>query len=351
MGSTHNQTEMVRRLFDIVERFEDANLAVIGDMTVDIHVYGRPHRLSREAPVVIVQYEGEAAAPGCAANVVNNLCALDAHVLPIGVLGDDEPGRSLVAMFSSNNVQKEGFLFEPARCTVTKTRIFAGDTHTSKQQMIRVDRELSKPLEAETERRVIALLERAKRCSDAIIVSDYGYDINTPRVRSTLMDIAATKPVVIDSRYRLTEFKGAAVIKPNESEAKIAAGIDGDSDEHIYQAGRRLLEMVLSRAVILTRGNKGLVVFERDKEPATVPICDTAHVTGITDVSGAGDTVASVLGLGLACGASYLEAAQLATYAAAVVVTKRGAATVTAQELRETIEEDLGENYQGSQQT
>jgi rfaE bifunctional protein kinase chain/domain len=210
--------------------------------------------------------------------------------------------------------------------------------------MLRLDRETAKPPAEETERRVLDLLDSARKSADAIIVSDYGYDVITPAVRSSLIDIAREKTVLVDSRYRLTEFKGATVVKPNESEARIAAGISGQSDEEVVEAGRRLLDMVSSRAVVLTRGNRGMIVFERDKEPTMVPICDTAHVTGITDVSGAGDTVASLLGLSLACGASYLEAAHLATYAAAVVVTKRGVAAATSEELLLIIEGSLGKD-------
>ena len=335
---------MKRRLLDIIDRFHESTVAVIGDMTVDIYVYARPHRLSREAPVVIVQYEDEETMPGGAANVVNNLCALDAQVIPIGVLGDDEPGHALADSFLSDNVRKEGFIFEPGRSTVTKTRILAGDAHTSKQQVLRLDKESAEPLSEETERRALAMLDLARQSADAIIVSDYGYDVITPAIKSKLTDIAAQKTVLIDSRYRVTEFEGATVIKPNESEAIIAAGVSGRSDEDVFEAGRRLLEMVSSRAVMLTRGNKGMIVFERDKEPTVVPICDTAHVTGITDVSGAGDTVASLLGLSLACGASYLEAAHLATYAAAIVVTKRGVAAATVKELLSIIEGCLGKN-------
>jgi len=335
---------MKRRLLDIISRFHEATVAVIGDMTVDIYVYARPHRLSREAPVVIVQYEDEETMPGGAANVVKNLCALDAHVLPIGVLGDDEPGHNLADSFLTNSVRKEGFIFEPGRSTVTKTRILAGDAHTSKQQMLRLDKESVEPLSDETERRVLALLDVARQSADALIVSDYGYDIITPAVKSKLTDIAAEKTVLIDSRHRVTEFEGATVIKPNESEARAAAGISGQTDEDALEAGRRLLDMTSSRVVVLTRGNRGMIVFERDKEPTAVPIYDTAHVTGITDVSGAGDTVASLLGLSLACGASYLDAARLATYAAAVVVTKRGVAATTVEELSWIIEGSLGKN-------
>jgi rfaE bifunctional protein kinase chain/domain len=335
---------MKRRLLDIIDRFNEATIAVIGDMTVDIHIYARPHRLSREAPVVIVQYEDEEIMPGGAANVVNNLCALDVQVLPIGVLGDDVAGYGLVDSFSSSNVRKEGLVFEHGRSTVTKTRVLAGDAHTSKQQMLRLDKETTTPLSAETERRVLELLDSARQSADAIIVSDYGYDLITPAVRSRLRDIAKEKTVLVDSRYRLNDFKGATVVKPNESEARAAAGISGRSDEDVFEAGRRLLDMTSSQAVVLTRGNKGMIVFERDKEPTAVPICDAAHVTGITDVSGAGDTVASLLGLSLACGASYLEAAHLATYAAAVVVTKRGVAAATVEELFWIIEGSLGKN-------
>jgi len=335
---------MKRRLLDLIDRFDNARVAVIGDMTVDIYVYGTPHRLSREAPVVIVRYEGEEIMPGGAANVANNLGALGARVLPIGVLGDDEPGHMLASAFAGSTVAEDGLLFEAGRETVTKTRIFAGDTHTSKQQMLRVDRESYKPLELATEARVIELLEQAGTASDVIIASDYGYDVFTPAVRSRLLKIAAQKTVVVDSRHRVTEYRGATLIKPNEPEARIATGVTGDNDEAVRQMGRRLIETVKCRSVVITRGNRGMAVFERDAEPRTIPICDTSHVTGITDVTGAGDTVASLLGLGLACGASFFEAAQLATYAAAIVVTKRGAATVSVTELRSIIEEDLGKN-------
>ncbi|MBW2056313.1 MAG: bifunctional hydroxymethylpyrimidine kinase/phosphomethylpyrimidine kinase [Deltaproteobacteria bacterium] len=327
----------VERFKEIIRGFENRRIAVFGDVVADIYIYGKPLRLSREAPVLVVRHEGEKILPGSAGNTIHNLSCLGVRVLPLGVVGDDEAGRALVNQFSRMNVDLEGLIVLEHRGTTTKTRIMAGDDHTSKQQVIRIDREVREPLPKEVEERLAAYLDRISGQVDALIVSDYGYNLVTPMILDKLKALAAHKTVVVDSRHRFALFSGVTAITPNESEAEAVSREKITSSKDALRVGRRLVEELDLKAVLITRGNKGMVLVERSGEAHDIAICGSDE---ITDVTGAGDTVAVVLTASLSVGATFYEAARLSNYAGAVVVMKSGTATASPEELLRVIEED-----------
>jgi rfaE bifunctional protein kinase chain/domain len=328
----------VKRFKDIIGRFGERQIAVFGDIVADLYIYGKPLRLSREAPVLVVRHESETLLPGSAGNTISNLSRLGVRVFPLGILGDDEPGRSLFSQFSRMNVEMEGLFVVGNRRTITKTRILAGDDHTSKQQVIRIDREVQDPLPRETEDRLAAYLDQIRDRVDALIVADYGYDLVNPVLLEKLKAMAEQKTVIVDSRYRLNMFAGVTAITPNESEAETISQQKIMTNGDAARVGQKLVEDLDLKAVLITRGNKGMVLVERPGDVFEIPICGSDE---ITDVTGAGDTVAAVFTASLAAGASFNEASHLSNYGASVVVMKSGTATVSQEELNRAVEQDL----------
>ncbi len=320
---------------EIVSRFSRARIGVIGDIAADVYVYGRPYKLSREAPVLVVKHEEEKTVPGSAGNAVNNLLGLDARVYPIGIVGNDDAGRALNDYFTVLGADLSGLLADPQGKTITKTRIMAGDDHTSKQQVIRIDKDPDNILSRSHEDLILSHLKKIGEKIDGLLVSDYGYQLITPRIVQYIKKLAKKILVVVDSHERLLEFEGVTAITPNEAEAQFTSGIRIEKEGDYVRAGEKLLRITDCQALFLTRGNKGMALFEKDKPVMTIPIFGSEE---IVDVTGAGDTVASVLILSLACGASFQQAAKLSDYAAAVVVMKRGTATLSRKELLEVVE-------------
>jgi rfaE bifunctional protein kinase chain/domain len=320
----------MKRLHEIIKRFPKTRVGVIGDMAADVYIYGKPYRLSREAPVIVIRHDYQKVVPGGAANTVNNLIQLGAQVYPMGMLGNDDAGVEVYNYFSDRCPSTEALLLSSAIETITKTRIMAGDDHTSKQQVIRIDKEPRCQLPADEERKLLAYLAGLSSQLDALIVSDYGYGFITRKIGAAIREFARTKPVVVDSRYRMLDFKGVTIVTPNQSEAEELAGIAIKDTATLRAAGTAILKRLSAKAVLITQGNEGMTLFERGKKTVHIPICGSDE---ITDVTGAGDTVASIIGLSLGANASFTEAAQLSNIGASVVVMKRGTATLTPDEL------------------
>jgi rfaE bifunctional protein kinase chain/domain len=321
----------MKRLHDIIKRFSKTRVGVIGDMAADVYIYGKPYRLSREAPVIVIRHDYQKIIPGGAANTVNNLIQLGAQVYPMGMLGNDDPGVEVFNYFSDRCPSTEALLLSSATETITKTRIMAGDDHTSKQQVIRIDKEPRCQLSADGEQKLLAYFARLSPQLDVLIVSDYGYGFITRRISAVIRAFARTKPVVVDSRYRMRDFKGVTIVTPNQSEAEELAGIAIKDSATLCAAGTTILKILRTKAALITRGNEGMTLFEQRRKPVHIPICGSDE---ITDVTGAGDTVASIIGLSLGAGATFPEAAQLSNIGASVVVMKRGTATLTPDELK-----------------
>ncbi|MFQ5863054.1 MAG: bifunctional heptose 7-phosphate kinase/heptose 1-phosphate adenyltransferase [Candidatus Brocadiales bacterium] len=322
----------------IIDNFSRVSVAVIGDIVADIYIHGRPFKLSREAPVIVVKYEGETIAPGSAGNTANNLSKLGAKVFPLGIVGDDKEGDFLREYLSKDGVDITGVFVSKERGTISKTRLLAGDTHASRRQVVRIDRETPWKMPDSMEKKILGYVDDVNKKVDVWIVSDYGYDIITPRVLERMKEIAREKTVVADSRSRICDFAGATVITPNEAEAEVASGIRINGEDDVLKAGKKLLEKTGSEAVVITRGNRGMMLFEKTSHVENIPICGPNEVT---DVTGAGDTVTGLLALGIPAGANFVQAARLSNYAAGVVVMKNGTATVSRSELIEIITRDL----------
>jgi rfaE bifunctional protein kinase chain/domain len=320
----------------ILSRVSRVRLVVVGDLVADEFIYGRIDRVSREAPVLILRYDSTEIVPGGAGNAASNAAALGARVEVIGVAGSDDAGRRLIASMPKR--AKLSAIARPARyVTPVKTRILAGGIHSAKQQVVRIDRAGSRP-GPEVLARLERALVRAVRRADAVIVSDYGGGLATPAFwQRALAAARPTRPplVLIDSRYSLTSFTGMTACTPNEAEVEAVLGIRINDDRaRLEQAGRRLLTRLRCRAVLITRGGRGMALFEAGKPTDHIPIVGSDEVA---DVTGAGDTVIATFAVALAAGASFGEAARLANYAGGLVVMKRGTATVSASELKDAV--------------
>jgi D-glycero-beta-D-manno-heptose-7-phosphate kinase len=313
----------------IFNRFKGKKICVIGDIIADVYIFGKPYRLSREAPVVVVKHEGEIVYPGSAGNTINNLQALGAQVFPVGFIGEDNAGDMLMEYFSRyKTIAMDGIVRHKGE-TVTKTRILAGDTHTSKQQVIRIDKDSNKPVPQKTRALFTKKLADIAPDMDAFILSDYGHGTVDNKTIETMRDMAKNRVVVGDSRYNLNAFKRLTIITPNESEAYSLSSLDEGHD--IEKVGKKIIDFMDTAALLITRGNKGMSLFLKDGKVHHIPISGTDDVA---DVTGAGDTVCAALTLSLAGGADFYTASRIANYAAGVVVMKRGTATVNVQELK-----------------
>ena len=317
---------------ELIDSFKGKKICVVGDVIADVYIFGKPYRLSREAPVVVVKHEEERLYPGSAGNTINNLLSLGAEVFPVAFIGSDPTGDRLMDYFSrSPSVDLGGFIRHDGE-TVTKTRILAGDTHTSKQQVIRIDKDSGRPVSRPERNLLLDKIAGLVPMVDAFIVSDYGHGVIDRKVIRLMTEAARSKVVVGDSRYNLKSFKGFTLITPNESEALTLASLGDNGD--IEEAGRRIMELTSVTALLITRGNEGMTLFLADDTVNHIPISGSDDVT---DVTGAGDTVCAAVTLALASGGDFLASSRIANYAAGIVVMKRGTATVTIEELKSVL--------------
>jgi len=337
------EAERKERLLSLIDSFGGRRVLVVGDLIADEFIYGEVHRVSREAPVLILKYDATEIVAGGAGNAANNVAALGGSATLAGLVGADEQGRRLLAglprsVDSRRVVRSKGYR------TPIKTRILAGGIHSAKQQIVRIDREAGWPLDDTVSKAFTQKVGGAADGCDAVLLSDYGSGLVTPVLASAIAAATLKRgrrrpiPIVVDSRYRLLEYHGLTTCTPNEAEVDQALGIRIDDDpEVLEQAGRTVLRRTGMRAVLITRGSRGMALFQPKQPTIHVPIFGPAEVT---DVTGAGDTVIATMSLALASGASFYEATRLANYAGGLVVMKRGTATVSAQELRDAVERD-----------
>jgi D-glycero-beta-D-manno-heptose-7-phosphate kinase len=281
--------------------------------------------------------------PGGAGNAANNAAALGAAVELVGLVGRDESGRRMLEALPTR-ARTGGVRRERAYVTPVKTRILAGGVHSAKQQVVRIDREPDWPVAEPLRQRLVRAVVKAAAECDAVILSDYGSGLVTPllakAVRAALDRRTRRRrvPVLLDSRYGLLGYRGVTACTPNESEVEQVLGVRLDEDpDALERAGRRLLKDLRTEAVLVTRGSRGMALFQPKQPTIHVPIFGSDEVA---DVTGAGDTVIATFALALAAGGSFYEAARLANYAGGLVVMKRGTATVSDRELIEAIEGD-----------
>ena len=319
-------------LRELLRKFKGKRIVVLGDFVADVFVYGEISRVSREAPVLVLNHRETQVVPGGGANAVHNLRALGAEPLPIGILGDDAEGNQLIKHFKKLGIDTGGIRVTKSYRTPTKMRILAGAVHSQRQQIVRLDS--GGPTSKTNERKFLesklkSLLPRA----DALLVSDYGYGIILP----DLVGVVAGNgiPATVDSRFAMTAFSGMTAATPNEPEVEAALGITiGNDMDKLEWAGRTLMRRLKHNALLITRGKDGMALFEKSARTTHIPIHGTDE---IADVTGAGDTVISVFTLALAAGGTFADAARLANYAGGVVVMKHGTRPVTYNELRDVI--------------
>ncbi|MGA6957495.1 MAG: PfkB family carbohydrate kinase [Candidatus Acidiferrales bacterium] len=334
--AANDPTVDLTRLLDLVSIFSRQTIGVVGDFVLDEFVSGEISRVSREAPVLILRHRRSETYPGGAANAANNLADLGARVLPVGVVGDDEGGRKLLEHLRRKRINVSGILRARDWATTTKTRYLAGWTHTTEQQVLRVDRE---PQAGVAPKIAAALASKARQIAaraDAILVSDYGFGAASPALVKTLKD----RRLMLDSRYRLLEYRDAGVTAATPNEPEVEAAYQarvGTDTAKLDELGQRALRDLSLEALLVTRGKDGMAVFERNRPPRHIPIYGSDSPV---DVTGAGDTVIAVFTLAVAAGATYLEAAHLANYAGGLVVMKRRTATITRSELEAALRQD-----------
>jgi len=338
-GNRLSQRTLLReRLLRILAEFPGRTLGVAGDLIADQFLYGQISRVSREAPVLVLEYRDLVNLPGGAANAANNLLDLKCRVKILGVVGRDEAGRSLIRTLSRKGADMSHVLSDAAYATPVKTRILAGAHHSAPQQVVRLDRVAE---HGSFRNRPLAPIREWLKSCDAIILSDYGYGAVFPTLVESLKKVADSKgiPLVVDSRFRMDEFEGVTAITPNITELEAALRtVIGNSRDLLEHAGDRVLRGQRLRYLLVTQGRFGMTLFQRGREPIHVPIFGSDEVA---DVTGAGDTVIAVFTLALACGGSAEDAARLANYAAGLVVMKRGTATAALGELRAAVDQDL----------
>jgi D-glycero-beta-D-manno-heptose-7-phosphate kinase len=327
------------KLVRIIEQFPKLSITVLGDLIADEFIYGEISRVSREAPVLILRHRERSVVPGGAGNAIYNLADLGVTVLPVGVIGDDEPGRLLLHAFRQKHISISAIRRMKGRGTVTKTRVLAGTTHSPRQQVIRVDREPEDPLDRATVREITFQARGYVRASDALLISDYGYGAATPEIFDNIRSRASLDgiPVTLDSRYRTLAYNGVTAATPNEAELEeILRTRIGNDNSRLLATGRAVMQKMKLQSLLVTRGKDGMVVFSRSSKPVAIPIHGSDEVA---DVTGAGDTVIATYTAALAAGADPESAARLANYAGGIVVMKRGTATVTRSELLRAVME------------
>ncbi|HUE85996.1 MAG TPA: PfkB family carbohydrate kinase [Vicinamibacterales bacterium] len=328
------------RFLELLGRFTTPRIVVFGDLIADEFVYGRVARVSREAPVLILEYDSTELLPGGAGNAATNAAALGGRVTVVGLAGRDDAGRRMLASLP-RSVSRAGVVRPDDYQTPVKTRILAGGIHSAKQQVVRIDRRID-PATDRHRTAVERALRTAIRKADALLVSDYGMGLVSPRfVAALAREIRGSRrliPILIDSRYALTRYRRLTACTPNESEVEQVLGLRiNDNMRVLERAGRTLLKRTSMDAVLITRGSRGMALFQPDTPTVHIPIFGSDQ---IADVTGAGDTVMATMTLSLAAGATFEEAARLANYAGGLVVMKRGTATVSPGELRRAIEYD-----------
>ena len=322
------------RLLDIVAAIPRQKICVVGDLVLDEFVSTEISRVSREAPVLILRHRRSVFFPGGAANAANNLLDLGAGVAVVGVVGDDESGRHLLDHFRGKKADVSRVQHVKGWVTPRKTRFLAGWTHTTEQQVLRVDHEPAAPLPGLVGEALKKKAQSAGRSASAVLVSDYGFGAATPELARSLKG----KLIVLDSRFRLLDYAGANVTAatPNEPELEAAYSEKVGTDRaKLEDLGRRATTQLGAESLLVTRGKDGLAVFESGKK-GSAPSVRHIPIFGSdtpVDVTGAGDTVIAVFTVALAAGASPLEAAHLANIAAGLVVMKPRTATVTNAEL------------------
>jgi len=321
-------------MIELLEKIPGTGVLVVGDMMLDKFIWGKVKRISPEAPVPVVEVQSESYMPGGAANVMNNLYTLGAQVYAAGTIGQDREGKTLLKTLNERGVNGEGIIACRNVPTTLKTRVIA---HS--QQVVRVDREMREELSANVLKKILQYVKSCLPKIKAIVIADYAKGVVTHDLVSGIVDLASSQkrrriPILVDPKVLdFSVYRGVDVIKPNNKEASEAAHIILKTEEDLRLIAERILRDVECEAVLITRGEEGMSLFERGKGFTHIPTV----ARQVYDVSGAGDTVMAVLASCLAVDKDLAMAAHVSNYAAGVVVGKVGVSTVNREELRKAI--------------
>ena len=331
-------TTATKRLVKIIDRFPATRVLVVGDVMMDHYVWGSVSRISPEAPVPVVNVTRETLLLGGAANVVNNISSLGGQADICGVIGHDDAGRQLQHMLHTRGVPTDGLIMEPGRSTTIKTRVIAHH-----QQVVRFDRETREGIARETHRNIFErVAEKAEEGIDAIVISDYCKGVVTRDLVRDIVRLAKKRGILVSVDPKVSHFgiyRGVTILTPNTKEASLGARIDIDDDVSLLRAGKGLLKRLACDAVLITRSEQGMSLFEKDGRITHIPTV----ARDVFDVTGAGDTVISALTVSMAAGAKVSDAAMIANHAAGIVVGVVGTATVSTEQLKQRITEYMGQ--------
>jgi rfaE bifunctional protein kinase chain/domain len=328
--------ETGKGLSGYVDAFHRRRILVVGDAVADQFLYGEISRVSREAPVFILRHERTETTPGGAANCALNLASLNAQAVMVGLVGEDSAGVAIGEKLLAARVECDNILTSKDHQTPTKVRILAGQAHSTRQQVIRVDYD-SGPSPREDQRaKLRARVREQARTADAIIISDYNYGVADDHMISTIRKAVRYKPVpvLVDSRFGLARFPGFTSATPNEDEVEHLLGRHFADANELESEGENVRGMLDCEALLVTRGSRGMILFQKATEPLKI---EAVGGNQPVDGTGAGDTVIATYALGLACGASFVDAANLANHAGGLVVMKRGTASINREELLTSI--------------
>jgi D-beta-D-heptose 7-phosphate kinase/D-beta-D-heptose 1-phosphate adenosyltransferase len=327
--NAHNERQ---RLGEFIDRFPKTRTLVVGDIVLDHYIWGKVSRISPEAPVPVVNVTRESLLLGGATNVVNNIHALGGKVSVCGVIGLDDAGNRLLKLLNAQGIRTDGLIVDSSRPTTIKTRIIA---HS--QQVVRFDRETKERIERDTHRRIFDFVkQQVDDGIDAIVISDYSKGVVTKDLVRDIVRLSHKKGLIVSVDPKVNHFgmySGVTILTPNIHEASIGSKIEIEDDKSLLKAGSLLLKQLKCDAVLITRGEQGMSLFERGGKIKHIP----TMAREVFDVTGAGDTVISTLTLAMAAGANMVDAARISNYAAGIVVGVVGTATVKPDELKQRI--------------
>lgn len=327
----------IEKIKALIKKMNQAKILVVGDLALDEMVYGDTERISREAPVLILQHTHTKYILGGASNAAHNVATLNgANVSVVGVIGEDYQAEDLKNAFREAGIDCASLIADKERKTITKTRISGSCSHSITQQIVRIDRQTNAPVSEETEAKMIAEIEKMIPNYDAIILSDYHIGTLSDKIIKTVVDTAKkySKKVIVDAQKELDRYKGVYTMTPNLPDTQKHVGFYLNTKEDFIKAGNKILEQTGADSILITCGADGMVVIEKDSKYTHIPVFNKAEVF---DVTGAGDTVTATYSLALAIGADPVSAAIIGNVAAGIVVKQFGCATTTIEEILESM--------------
>lgn len=326
------------KLIEYIKRLSEPSVLVIGDLALDEMIYGDTERISREAPVLILQHTHTKFILGGASNAAHNASVINhGKVSVVGIVGEDYQAKDLIETFKNANIDTKYLVKDKSRKTITKTRISGSCSQSITQQIVRVDRQTNEPISKETEDKLLEILKEAIPEHDAIILSDYHIGTLTQAIVNKACELANkyNKTIVVDAQKNLDRYKNITSMTPNLPDTQKFVGFYIKNDEQMLKAGKNLLAASKAKSVLITCGDEGMAVINQNGEMDKIPVFNKATVF---DVTGAGDTVTATYTLALAIGAEPKYAAIIGNLAASIVITQFGCATTTIDEILTNLE-------------